>query len=302
MRSGVGGLVAAMVLALASAATAATATATPACPPRPPLAKPYRLSLCAFDDKEMAYAGAPRQQALCLMPEGDLAHFRPRHALGAPLDALVGEPTALDLDKLAVLLRQDGVAYAPEALKQDLSHAWDGKPFGPPARYFVIHDTSSGMGKPYFPPNDDPALNRLGEQYCGGGGYMAHTFINRLGKVLIAYDYGTAWRATKFERINPWRKGLFLHNELTQPRLPRKGESWSNASLAPDPAFTEAQYRSLALLYAAASVRAGHWLVPAFHSAIDYAWLDGHDDPRDFDLARFDDALGDIVRQAAAAH
>ncbi len=165
----------------------------------------------------------------------------------------------------------------------------------------MIHDTSSALGRPYFPPDDDPVLNRLGEQYCGGGGYMAHTFINRMGKVLVAYDYATPWRATKFEHINPWRKGLFLHNELTQPRLPRRGETLTDASLTPDPAFTEAQYRSLALLYAAASARAGHWLVPAFHSAIDYAWADGHDDPRDFDLGKFDNALADIVRQAGAS-
>ena len=294
MKGGVSGILAAAVLAFATAALAA-----PVCPPTPPLDKPVRLSLCEFSDKDMAYVGTPHQQALCLMPEGESGHFAPRRTLGAPLDALVGEPAALDPGKLAVLLKDAGVIYSTDALGSALSHAWGGKPYGPPARYFVIHDTSSALGRPYFPPNDDPVLNRLGAQYCGGG-YMAHTFVNRMGKVLLAYDYGTPWRATKFERINPWRKGLFLHNELTQPRLPRRGETQTNASLAPDPAFTAAQYRSLALLYATASLRAGHWLVPAFHSAIDYAWLDGHDDPRDFDLAKFDDALGDIVRQAGA--
>ena len=299
MRRGVPAVLAAAVLALTSAALAAPA---PVCPPTPPLDKPIRLSLCAFSDKDMAYVGTPHQQALCLMPEGDIGHFTPRRTLGAPLDALVGEPAALDPGKLAILLKNAGMVYSADALKSALSHAWGGKPYGPPARYFVIHDTSSALSRPYFPPNDDPALNRLGEQYCGGGGYMAHAFINRMGKVLLAYDYGTPWRATKFEHINPWRKGLFLHNELTQPRLPRRGESLTDASLAPDPAFTQAQYRALALLYAMASERAGHWLVPAFHSAIDYAWADGHDDPRDFDVSRFDDALADILHQAGASH
>ena len=297
MRSCVWGFAAAAVLALGSGAAAAPA----ACPPSPPPDKPIRLSLCAFSDKDMAYVGTPRQQALCLMPDGSLGHFTPRRTLGAPLDALVGEPSALNLEKLGGLLKEAGIDYPSGALKAELSHAWGGKSYGPPARYFVIHDTSSALGRPYFPPNDDPALNRLGEQYCGGGGYMAHAFINRMGKVLLAYDYGTAWRATKFERINPWRKGLFLHNELTQPRLPRRGETQTDASLAPDPAFTQAQYRALALLYAAASARAGHWLVPAFHSAIDYAWLDGHDDPRDFDVGKFNAAVADILRQAGAS-
>lgn len=293
MRIGMAGICAAAALAVWSAAMAAA----PACPPPAPLEKPDRLSLCAFSDRDMAYAGTPRQQALCLMPEGDPGHFKPRRSLGAPLDGLVGAPARLDQGRLLQLLHDAGIAYPDRALRMRLSRAWGGKPYGPPARYFVIHDTSSAMGRPYFPTDDDLALNRLGESYCGGG-YTAHSFINREGQVLLAYDYGVAWRATKFERINPWRKGLFLHNELTQPRLPRKGETLTDASLAPDPGFTEAQYRALALLYAAASERAGWWLVPAFHSAIDYAWIDSHDDPRNFELEKFDAALADVLRRA----
>ena len=287
MRLGVSAMLAA---AWVLAGSIAAAAAPPVCPPRPPLPKPDRLSLCAFSDKDMAYAGSPRQQALCLMPEGDLGHFRARRSLGAPLDELVGTRAAIDAGKLAAMLHEAGIEYPAAALGRGLSHAWGGKPAGPPARYFVIHDTSSALGRPAFPADDDPALNRLGERYCGGD-YTAHSFINRQGKVLLAYDYGIPWRATKFESINPWRRGLFLHNELTQPRLPRRGETLTDASLTPDPAFTSGQYRALALLYIAASARAGTWLVPAFHNAIDYAWQDGHDDPRNFDLSRFDDAL-----------
>ena len=288
----------AVALAAASGALAATPPA-PACPPTPPMPKPGRLSLCAFSDKAMAYVGSPRQQALCLMPEGDLGHFKPRRTLGAPLEGLVGNRAVVDLSKLAPLLREAGIDYPPAALKRGLSHAWGGKRYGPPARYFVIHDTSSALGRPGFPAEDDPALNRLGERYCGGE-YTAHTFVNRQGKVLLAYDFGMAWRATKFESINRWRKGLFLHNELTQPRIPRHGETATNASLPPTPAFTAAQYRALALLYVAASARAGAWLVPAFHSAIDYAWEDGHDDPRGFEVSKFDEALGTVLLRLKA--
>ncbi len=293
MKRGVTAIAAAAALTWASAALAAGGPAPP-CPPTPPLPKPDRLSLCGFSDKQMAYLGTPRQQALCLTPEGDPGHFKPRLSLGEPLSRLVGSRASLDASKLSALLREAGIDYPPAALKRGLSHAWGGKRYGPPARYFVIHDTSSAMGRPSFPAEDDPALNRLGERYCGGE-YTAHTFINRQGKVLLAYDYGVAWRATKFESINRWRKGLFLHNELTQPRIPRRGETSTNASLPPDPAFTAAQYRALALLYVAASARAGVWLTPAFHSAIDYAWQDGHDDPRGFDLGKFDDALGAVL-------
>lgn len=284
--------------ALLCASGVAVAQPKPVCPPSPPLAKPVRPSLCAFSDKDMAYVGTPRQQALCLTPEGEAGHFRPRASLGAPLDSLVGDLVQIDEGKLLALMHEAGVDYPAAGLKAPVSRGWGGKYYGPPARYFVIHDTSSAMGRPYFPTNDDPALNRLGEKYCGGD-YTAHAFINRMGKVLVGHDYGVAWRATKFEQINPWRKGIFLHNELTQPRLPRRGESLTDASMAPSPAFTGAQYRALALLYTAASVRAGLWLVPAFHDAIDYAWEDGHDDPRDFDLAKFDEALADILRRTA---
>ena len=299
MRRGVAGMALAAALALASGAVAAGAPA-PACPPTPPLPKPDRPSLCGFSDKAMAYVGSPRQQALCLMPEGDLGHFKPRRTLGAPLDRLVGTPAVVDAARLAALMREAGIDDAPAALKRGLSHGWGGKRYGPPARYFVIHDTSSALGRPSFPPEDDPALNRLGERYCGGD-YTAHSFINRQGKVLIAYDYSIAWRATKFESINRWRKGVFLHNELTQPRIPRRGETATNASLPPAPAFTPAQYRALALLYVAASARAGTWLVPAFHSAIDFAWEGGHDDPRGFDLPRFDQALSDVLHRLKPA-
>ena len=295
---GVRAMVLAVALGMASGALAAAPPA-PACPPTPPMPKPNRLSLCAFSDKAMAYVGSPRQQALCLMPEGDLGHFKPRRTLGAPLDRLVGTHAVVDVSKLSGLLREAGIDYAPAALKRGLSHAWGGRRYGPPARYFVIHDTSSALGRPSFPAEDDPALNRLGERYCAGD-YTAHTFVNRQGKVLIGYDYGTAWRATKFESINRWRKGLFLHNELTQPRIPRTGETATNASLPPTPAFTPAQYRALALLYVAASARAGTWLVPAFHSAIDYAWEDGHDDPRGFQVSEFDEALGTVLHRLLA--
>jgi hypothetical protein len=90
-------------------------------------------------------------------------------------------------------------------------------------------------------------------------------------------------------------KGLFLHVELVQPRRrdPRGGPG--NDALAPTPGFTPAQYGTLALLYVVASVRAGRWLVPAFHATLDEGIPDAHDDPQRFDLARFDAAVGDLV-------
>ena len=47
------------------------------------------------------------------------------------------------------------------------------------------------------------------------------------------------------------------------------GRGRRNDAQAPTPGFTAAQYDGLALLYVIASVRAGAWLVPAFHAPID---------------------------------
>ena len=40
-------------------------------------------------------------------------------------------------------------------------------------------------------------------------------------------------------------------------------------------------------------------MTPAFHSAIDSAWEDDHDDPRGFDLPAFDAALANVLRRVS---
>ena len=61
---------------------------------------------------------------------------------------------------------------------------------------------------------------------------------------------------------------------------------------APVPGFTPAQYDALALVYVVASVRAGRWLIPAFHAVIDEGIRNKHDDPQNFELQAFADSLG----------
>jgi hypothetical protein len=66
--------------------------------------------------------------------------------------------------------------------------------------------------------------------------------------------------------------------------------------VAPQPGFSEAQYRRLALLYVAASLRAGTWLIPAYHAVLDSGFDGGHDDPQNFDLAVWDARLGALFK------
>lgn len=72
--------------------------------------------------------------------------------------------------------------------------------------------------------------------------------------------------------------------ELIQPRRRDPSGGANNDAFAPEPGFTAKQLDRLALLYVAASVRRGRWLLPAFHAAVDAGIPDAHDDPQNFDL------------------
>ena len=65
------------------------------------------------------------------------------------------------------------------------------------------------------------------------------------------------------------------------------GHGRHNDAQSPNPAFTPAQYDRLALLYVIASVRSQHWLIPAYHAALDADIPNGHDDPLNFDPESF---------------
>ena len=122
---------------------------------------------------------------------------------------------------------------------------------------------------------------------------VAHLFTNRRGQLLVGHDLSEPWRATKFESrvIGAPAKGLFLHVENQQPRQADPAGPVGNDRIAPAPGFSPAQYDALALAYVASSARARHWLIPAFHAALDEGLPDAHDDPRNFDLGAFDAAI-----------
>ena len=125
-------------------------------------------------------------------------------------------------------------------------------------------------------------------------------FINRLGESRTGHDYGIAHSATKLETkkgLGPKLVGRFIHNELVQPRvLNNKGID----EFAPDPGFTAPQLERLALVYVCASVRAGTWLIPAFHCVLDEGIKDGHDDPQKFSLDDWSKAVGKLVSKIGA--
>jgi len=180
-----------------------------------------------------------------------------------------------------------------ESLLRTVAYARDNDRLSRPATYFVIHDTSTpNYGSLPWPRNidDDPKINNLERYRCANDIERAHVFINRSGAVMLAHDFEVPWRATKFEMATNFAgalKGLFLHAELIQPRRRDPKYGRGNDFLAPSPGFTRPQYDALALVYVVASVRAGFWLVPAFHAVLDEGIRDKHDDPQNFELDEF---------------
>jgi hypothetical protein len=292
----------AFVISLALALAPATAHAMRDCRVKssPPVAIKDTGGLCNFDSALLSYAGTPAEQARCLLnPVQQVGR------LGPPLTGLpdflashIGTATGLpERTKFGAWLHKHGFLALAEALDRPVSFARDGDPTARPATYFVVHDTSTPNYRDApWPKNidGDAKINNLDNYRCRNNVEVAHVFINRQGAILIAHDLSVPWRATKFEmaaNFDNALKGLFLHVELIQPRRrhPRYGRG--NDFTAPDPGFSVPQYEALAVVYTAASLRAGLWMVPAYHSVIDEGIPNKHDDPQNFVLGDFANAL-----------
>ena len=276
------------------------------------------MGACAFDAETLSFAGTPVHQAMCLMRgmdtsrnlEPSLPSLPP--ALAERVGQTTGLPSRATLNDYLSTLGLEG--EFGDFLWLPVSRAHDNELTAPMARYFVIHDTSGpNFGRRSFPDDIDGTskVNDLRNFECHDGWGKAHVVISRTGELLAAHDYSIPWRETKFEQAAEFGgalKGLFLHNEMIQPRRSAPGRGRRNDARSPDPAFTPAQYDRLALLYVIASVRAERWLIPAFHAAIDAQIANGHDDPLNFDIESFARSLDALIEklgtpdQIQAAH
>lgn len=264
---------------------------------------------CNFDVGLLSFEGDPQQQARCL-----LAPVNPIGKLTGPLESLpealttVGTAERLPRrEALRKYLAERGLETTfGERLSDPVSHAHDNDPLSRSATYFLIHDTSApnfgGRGWP-ADINTDRNINRLARYACGNRIERAHIFISRPGEIFHPHDFAVPWRATKFEmavEFGSALKGLVLHAELIQPRRSMTGRGRGNDFLAPSPGFTPEQYGSLALVYTVASVRAGFWLIPVYHSVIDEGIFNKHDDPQNFELDAFAASLTTLREQLSA--
>ena len=258
---------------------------------------------CRFDSGTLAFQGNAQSQVDCLLRRVKIGGVLEAQAVPAALRQRAGQVL-----EMTSAQRRLSIAALDQASRDQLTPSVMGPvsrtASGASALYFVIHDTSS----PYLRDEPFPAdldgsdrVNRLG-RYLGPNA-VAHYFVNRRGEVAVGHDIAVPWRATKLETRTVGRpsRGRFLHVELVQPRRrdPNAGGP-NNDRLAPEPGFGERQYSSLAALYVLASARAGRWLIPAFHAAVDDGLAGGHDDPQKFDLIRFAAAIEATIANTAA--
>lgn len=264
-----------------------------------------RATACSF-------SGPAKEQARCLLrfveKFGDVE--RTPITLPAPLDRLIGESTGNTITKESFLRYLASQRINEEEVGGPLSGEVSKTTTGQQATYFIIHDTSSpalGRGEAFPPagmdtaawpgnnlrsylhPTSCPERRRNPRAVCQP---VAHVFINRLGLSATGHDFKQGWRSTQYEGQTTRRRGLFLAVENIQPR---RLDSHGIDSEAPSPGFTDAQLDRLALVYIAASLRRGQWLIPAFHGVIDLR-AGTHDDPQNFDLNKWAERLEVLLR------
>lgn len=255
-------------------------------------------------------------QAKCLLREPKIfGEVGPRlTSLPTPLQQLMAMPTIdIGKDQLRRYIASQGIRESEigGSLDRPVSRTNNNDTSSELARYFIIHDTSTpNLGAAPFPADINMASWKFNDftRYGSGPQSPSHIIINRVGQSVTRIDFSQPWRSTAFESdrvcgVNRC-KGLFVAVELVQPRRCKGTISAcdmanpANDAIAPEPGFTSSQLERLAVVYVAASVRRGKWLIPAFHVSLDQV-VGSHDDPQHFrlnDWARHLDAVITAVK------
>ena len=262
---------------------------------------------CRFDRDALTFVGSPVEQATCLLRKVKLLGEAEPQPLPAVIRGLLESGSAPSPTQLAAALAAFPEPYRAYAAQyRDLAVSRTAA--GLPALYFVIHDTSTPFyGDERFPRrlDTDQRINAFTPYMDGTFAErpVAHIFLSRYGQIWAGHDFSEGWRATKLESyvVGPAARGRFVHIELIQPRRFLPGYSDRSHTQGPKPGFSNAQYRQLAALYVYASARAGRWLIPAQHAAVDGGIPDAHDDPQNFKLEKFAAALEALLSAGPGA-
>jgi hypothetical protein len=262
---------------------------------------------CQFDEKTLQFVGKSIEQARCFLRPNKIGGVLGDELkkLPNPLEKIIGEKVKVKKEKLRKYLQINKIDELQLGGNLDDSLAKAKLPNSNEiqANYFLIHDTSTPNYEEKSFPNDinekSWRLNNL-EIYLKNP--VAHIFVNRLGESITATPFSEPVKkgfGTKFARdfLKADAKGMQIHIELVQPRRSDITKNKGNDLFAPEIGFTDSQYERLALLYVCASLRRGTWLIPAYHSAMDSGIKDAHDDPQNFNLEKFADALNKLLKK-----
>lgn len=236
-----------------------------------------------FDSNTLRFGGTVAETAACLLrkvkEQGSGAEAQP---IPAWLGNRVTRPVPFTVEQVRRYLSDNAIDVAELTNRVVLGDT-------PTIRYFVIHDTSW----PESIPAGSAFSRDINEASWSGNRLSGWVSVARKVNLIISRD-GRSRRlqewgairpspATKIEQNNyvPAARRVFVHVENVQPRIKPAG-SW--AWKAPTPGFGPAQEKRLALAYVVASLRAGRWLIPAYHFNIDQGLPGAHDDPQHADL------------------
>ncbi len=247
-----------------------------------------------------------KDQAKCLLrPVSKFGNLgKNLSTLPVPLDRLLSLPTIdLDKDTLRRYLKANNIQESDigGSLDSSISRGNNNSSRADLARYFIIHDTSTpNFEDRNFPANiNDARWSGNDLQQLTQGEPVAHVFVNRVGESATTVNFDTPWRSTGFEVdiCGVPCKGMFLSVEMVQPRRSDPSGGNGNDAIAPNPGFTDSQLDRLAIVYVAASVRRGKWMIPAFHASLDAEIEGGHDDPQNFSLDNWSEHLDNLLKQ-----
>ena len=275
-----------------------------------PFRGPHSLLAPKFDLATMRFEGSAQSQARYLLRH---VHFGGR--LGDTLTVLPKFMDSLMQDILPVISRDELREYISKKridsmdIGGNISRPLSQTKNGIIAGYFIIHDASNLMNPPYKKftaivnsPKWYP--NQLWRQK---NFKWSHAFINRLGESITCNDFETPVYATKFEKSvqNPFVGdtcvGNFIHIENVMPRRSSRRKRPYDDLIAIDPGLTNKQYERLALMYLTASCRKEGWLIPSFHAVIDEGIKDAHNDPQNFELAKWVKAIQKLYHEITNA-
>lgn len=249
---------------------------------------------CRFNSATLTFAGSVGDTAACLLRQvkekgaGAQAQPIPQWLIGR-----MAQPVEITPDQVRRYLSAHGIAAGDLTSTITIGDT-------PRRRYFVIHDTSSPeLAGAVFPGSINEA-SYGGNSLTGWAdtSRRVNVITSRDGRSRLLRDWSLARPApaTKIEEAGrvPAAREAFVHVENIQPRLnPDHSFFWQ----APVPGLGPEQEQRLALAYIVASLRAGKWLIPAYHFNIDEGLPNGHDDPQHMDLARWVGRIEAIVSE-----